>query len=140
MPSSPPPSPNLTVRQAPPRPQDTFSSYGVTTDDDICIYAAQSPEELSSSSRDGVSGATASSAPRQSSNTEGIVIHPQLTARSASVVLPSPRFWVALTLSIAAVGWAGWRLLDDTRPHDTENQVATSVLAFVFALWLPTPS
>jgi len=42
-------------------------------------------------------------------------------------------------LIAAAVGWAGWRLLDDTRPHGTENQIAISMLAFIFALWLPTP-
>jgi hypothetical protein len=90
-----------------------------TADEDLCIYAAQSPEELSSSS---TFGATASTAPRQSSSR---VVHPQL---------PSPRFWVALVLSAAAVGWAGWRLV-----HDPENQLASALVAFIFALWLPTP-
>ena len=120
VPSSPPPSPSPNAGV---RPQDTFS----VLDDDICIYAAHSDtscQELSSSS---TFGATTSTAPRQSSNTFGIVIHPHL---------PSPRFWVALVLSTVAVGWAGWRLA----LHDTENQVATGVLAFVFALWLPSPA
>ena len=115
LPLSPPPSPTLTA----PRHQETLS----VLDDDICIYAAQSPEEHS----------YASTAPRQSSR----VIYPQ------HGVLPSPRFWVALVLSAAAVGWAGWRLAlhcSSNSPHDTENQVATGVLAFVFALWLPSPA